>query len=364
VECSPENVNDTCCIYVDTCTFQPDNQGLLFVDSDARAYVPYFEPGTTCVAQYKPGDTNCDCMRNLADVIYLLNYLFRGGPEPCPLDAGDVNGDCVIDIGDPVYLLNYLFKGGPPPVCGCASHPESAGCCPNGGDWSGFAKSTGEAELGVVPGTGEKENSLEITGSLSTDVAGLQLEISYDPEKVTSIIPRLTERTNTLQLFSSARNGLLKLGIVDLAAKNLIKAGDGPLVRLNIGGGDLSSVEINKAVLVDQDAKPLNVRILPKSEAGAARPATFSLHQNHPNPFNPETDISYSIPVDGRMALSIYNVRGQKVKTLVESNQAAGYYTVHWDGTDEQGRKVASGIYFYRLQAGERTETKKMILMK
>jgi hypothetical protein len=364
VECSPENVNDTCCIYVDTCTFQPDDQGLLFVDSDALAYVPYFESGTTCVAQYKPGDTNGDCTRNLADAIYLLNYLFRNGLEPRPLDAGDVNGDCAINIGDPVYLLNYLFKGGPPPVCGCASHPESVGCCPNTADWSGFAKSAGEAELGLVAGIDDEMNSLEITGSLGTDVAGVQLEISYDPDKVTSIVPVLTERTNTLQLFSSARDGVLKLGIVDLAAKNLIRAGDGPLVRLDIVGGDLSCVEIKRAVVVDEHAKPLNVRILPKSEAQAARPATFSLHQNHPNPFNPETDISYSIPAEGRVGLSIYNIRGRKVKTLVESNQAAGHHTVHWDGTDEQGGKVASGIYFYRIQAGEFEDSKKMILMK
>lgn len=366
VECNPENVNDSCHVSVDTCTFQPDDQGLLFVDCDAKPFIPHFEPETMSVAQYRPGDTNGDCLRNLADVIYLLNYLFKDGPEPTPLDAGDANGDCTVDIGDPVYLLNYLFKGGPPPICGCASHPELVGSCHNCAGWPRLTKTSGQAELGLLVGSIESEGEivLEVKATLSTDVAGVQLEMTYDPQTVTSIVPVLTERTNCLQMFSSVRNGLLKLGLVDLAGKNLIRAGDGSLLGLKVTGSDINSVEITKAVLVDENANRLSVRVLPKSEVETSRPKQFALNQNYPNPFNPETDISYSIPVEGKVALSIYNVRGQKVTTLVELNQTAGHYTVHWDGTDEQGNKVASGIYFYRIQVGEFEDSKKMILMK
>jgi hypothetical protein len=53
-------------------------------------------------------------------VVYLINYLFKGGPAPNPMAAGDVNGDCVVDVGDVVYMINYLFKGGNPPMPGCA----------------------------------------------------------------------------------------------------------------------------------------------------------------------------------------------------------------------------------------------------
>ena len=93
-------------------------------------------------------------------------------------------------------------------------------------------------------------------------------------------------------------------------------------------------------------------------------PVDFSLSENHPNPFNPQTEISYDLPNAGQVELSIYNLLGQRIKTLVDEFQAAGHKTVRWDGTDEEGNKIASGIYFYRIKAGDFVDSKKMILMK
>jgi len=90
----------------------------------------------------------------------------------------------------------------------------------------------------------------------------------------------------------------------------------------------------------------------------------FRLSQNYPNPFNLSTKIEYSLPKDGYVHLTIYNVLGQKVKTLVDDEMNAGTHTITWDGTNEYGQVVSSGIYFYRLVAGENMVTKKMILMK
>jgi hypothetical protein len=102
----------------------------------------------------------------------------------------------------------------------------------------------------------------------------------------------------------------------------------------------------------------------PKLIGEAEIPESFSLIQNYPNPFNPETDISYALPSDCQVKLTIYNLLGQKVKTLVNEPQTAGYKTVHWGGKDEQGNLVASGIYFYKLNAGDYTSTKKMVMTK
>jgi 5'-nucleotidase/UDP-sugar diphosphatase len=93
-------------------------------------------------------------------------------------------------------------------------------------------------------------------------------------------------------------------------------------------------------------------------------PQTFELHQNYPNPFNPETQISYSLPEGAKVKLTIYNVLGQRVLVLVDEYQSAGMQTVIWDGRNENGEKVSSGVYFYKLQAGEVVQTKKMSLMK
>lgn len=97
-------------------------------------------------------------------------------------------------------------------------------------------------------------------------------------------------------------------------------------------------------------------------------PKDFSLGQNYPNPFNAGTTIKYeakptSSPFD-KVSLKVYNILGQEVRTLVEEPQGVGFYTVDWDGTDNRGGKVASGLYFYRLAAGEFTQTRKMALVK
>jgi hypothetical protein len=88
-------------------------------------------------------------------------------------------------------------------------------------------------------------------------------------------------------------------------------------------------------------------------------PQFYKLRQNYPNPFNPKTVISYQLPVNSHVELNIYNIIGQKVATLVNTKQPAGYHQVEWNANG-----FASGNYFYRLQAGTHVETKKMILRK
>jgi hypothetical protein len=93
-------------------------------------------------------------------------------------------------------------------------------------------------------------------------------------------------------------------------------------------------------------------------------PKTFSLFQNQPNPFNPTTQISYYLPKASHAKLTVYNVLGQSVRVLYDGYQEAGMQTVTWDGRNSDGVELSSGIYFYRLQAGDFNQTKKMSLMK
>ena len=93
-------------------------------------------------------------------------------------------------------------------------------------------------------------------------------------------------------------------------------------------------------------------------------PGEYALEQNYPNPFNPSTQISFSLPQAGAVTLSIYNVLGQTVRTLLDKPMAAGTHTVSWEGTTDSGSRVASGVYFYRLKTGDQILQKKMILMK
>jgi hypothetical protein len=88
------------------------------------------------------------------------------------------------------------------------------------------------------------------------------------------------------------------------------------------------------------------------------------LNQNFPNPFNPSTTIRFTIPTAGPVNLSVYNVRGQRVNTLVNGHMEAGQREVVWNGVDSNNRTVASGVYFYKLEANGNTEVRRMVLMK
>jgi hypothetical protein len=93
-------------------------------------------------------------------------------------------------------------------------------------------------------------------------------------------------------------------------------------------------------------------------------PEKFVLLQNYPNPFNPITNIEFMIPEPAHVRIEIFNVLGEKIVTLVDQKLGAGYKIVEWDGKDDQGREVSTGIYFYKLKAGDFTQTKKMVLLK
>jgi PKD repeat protein len=106
-----------------------------------------------------------------------------------------------------------------------------------------------------------------------------------------------------------------------------------------------------------------NVETYEQAKA-AVIPEQFELFQNYPNPFNPTTRIEFSLPQPGKVRLDVYNIAGQVVQTLIDGQLDAGYHGVVWDGRDGDGRPVASGIYFYRLQTADVTATRKMVLLK
>jgi hypothetical protein len=93
-------------------------------------------------------------------------------------------------------------------------------------------------------------------------------------------------------------------------------------------------------------------------------PREFFLSQNYPNPFNPTTSISYGLPTDSHVKIEVFNLLGQRVRTLVDEVQKAGYKRLVWDGRDGQGKAVASGMYLYRLRTDDNQATKKMMMLK
>ena len=97
---------------------------------------------------------------------------------------------------------------------------------------------------------------------------------------------------------------------------------------------------------------------------GTTVPLSFVLHQNYPNPFNPITQIKYELPKASLVNITVYDMMGKVVRTLINMEQTAGYKSIQWNATNDEGKPVSAGLYLYTIQAGEFRQIKKMVLLK
>jgi hypothetical protein len=148
---------------------------------------------------------------------------------------------------------------------------------------------------------------------------------------------------------------------------NPILPDTGALFRLPLklnSVGDIDSIR----VFISSDSNAATMAMATAADIKSSIPQTWQLYQNYPNPFNPSTTIQFDVPEEAgrvpRIAIQIFNILGQKVKTIERGNYDAGRYRIVWDGTNEGGRRVASGVYFYRILAGDFVHTMKMVLIK
>jgi len=133
------------------------------------------------------------------------------------------------------------------------------------------------------------------------------------------------------------------------------------LIKLAVGQGadHLSSLTSLREILeYNPDLTDVD------NENTAALPLEFRVHQNYPNPFNPTTTFRYALPARSEVEVAIFNVLGRRVATLIRETQSAGEHTVIWNSADDKGRAVASGVYFYRVRAGDEVQSRKMMLLK
>jgi hypothetical protein len=125
--------------------------------------------------------------------------------------------------------------------------------------------------------------------------------------------------------------------------------------------GDWRNDPATAVIGVKSDVK-IGKAALASAELNA--PVTFEMAQNYPNPFNPTTTIGFSLPSDAKVRLDVYSTTGRLVRNLVNESYGAGYHSVKWDGRNNGGSNVASGMYIYKIQAGKYTKTMKMHLLR
>jgi hypothetical protein len=195
----------------------------------------------------------------------------------------------------------------------------------------------------------------------------MQIEFTYDDSKVDfRNYNQLIESNDISVVGKNISAGVAKL-IYTSAGKtkgNFIPAE----VIFNVKGNPNSNIikstySINGGVFKPgPDYGQLNINGV--EEVENIIPDKFVVEQNYPNPFNPTTTIRYSLPVDGFVTVKIFDILGKNINTLLNKELKAGSYSTHWNGDNNFGSKVSSGIYFYQVRAGSNVVTKKMVMIK
>ncbi len=199
------------------------------------------------------------------------------------------------------------------------------------------------------------------------DVAALKgygLQVAYEADKL-AFVEVLTDQP--LEGIAAPQTRVDQAGVLLVAALGEVVS-DGE-VMLRLVFRPTTEIEHTVVEITDNQAYDsalgFNRLALPAPVALQTRPEVFALANNYPNPFNPATTIQYALPQASDVALTVYNVLGQPVRTLVAEHQNAGRYVVEWDATNDSGQSLSSGMYFYRLQAGGAfLEVKKMLLLR
>jgi hypothetical protein len=276
------------------------------------------------------GDINMNELPyEIADAVMFANALLTS-PEEVFLEdydiqvlATDVNKDgFVLSIADFVFLVRIILE-----------------------DISPKHKLTPSTDLVNVTLTTQGNAVKVLSNSNSAIGAGLYVF------KHTGEVKNLTLLTDMDMKYHDA-NGELKVLVYSFEGKSI-----------PAGNVELFSFESQNVELVEVEAADFYGSALKSTITTKVLPTRFALMNNYPNPFNLSTSISFALPVDSKVSLKLYNVAGQLVKSF-EDRYEAGVHTIVWDGTNTKGEAVSSGIYFYKLVAGDYSCTRKMVLVK
>ncbi len=279
------------------------------------------------------GDVNQDGVEcTIGDISALIDHLFISCPPLACIDESNLNADPerAITISDITYGVDHLF----------ISQRDLISCTQT--------VPVPQAKMAAVEPTLWRSVSNDTTSLfLSTDMVlrGVQLSLVG---KGTAPARKLTELG--LDLVQGRHGDTLKVGLVDLDSSAVIEKGEWVLISVP---GEYEVVKAQAADMVHRDVS------LAVKDGNPNLPTRFELSQNYPNPFNPVTTIEFALPKANAVKLTIFNILGQTVDVLVDREMPAGYHRVDWNAS-----QYASGVYFYRIKAGEFLETRKMLLLK
>jgi hypothetical protein len=328
-------------------------------DRDGRYTVTATVAGLTPVrfshtATVLIGDVNSNSMVDVADLTTVIDHIL-GKITLTGTDSvkADYNKDGHIDIRDVVAMQNSLLA------------IEVVGSKPKGLSAVSTVAETIGGEFVIT------DNGLRFNLANTSPVKGLELIIRFKDVQNLPGPDEIFERAKVDSIYMNSSGRELRIVAYNLGNVPII-AGSGTLFRMPVKLTDVSGIESaqmivsqanNTAYYDEAMTRGVTVRMVGSQEL----PTTFVLYQNYPNPFNGQTKIDYEVMDVAGMAevsLMIYNVLGEKVKTVETVRHAGGRFTARWDGTDDRGTKLSSGTYYYRMVSGSYVSSKKMIMLK
>lgn len=278
---------------------------------------------------------------------------------PLQRKLGNVSGDTSISALDASYILQFVvslidtFPGG----LGKRSLVEAVP--------SAFT-------FKIVPTSNTNEYDLIVSATKPSNVFGITMSLGYDTTLVTPLTLKpgaLTDSMISAVFFPKGKANLALAGTKPLNAAGEIARLTFKIQQQQNLSGNVVLFTMIRFVLNERDFAGDIAGITLNIRETAGMPTVYALGQNFPNPFNPVTTISYQLPQESNVIVTVYNLLGQEVKMLVHSTQPPGYYNVTWNGIDDNHKPVSSGVYLYKIVAqaqgkSEFISTKKMLFLK
>jgi hypothetical protein len=318
--------------------------------------------GFQCDVFDENGDVNEDGTVTPGDALCAF-YGYLSFPDPPDNDCGtagwDVRGDVdcneSITPGDALCIFHSWLNGS---CAFCGSGPLASAIKPQSASVSVRDVTRAGNDYFVI---------LEIAGIRELDAFGFDLRFSDGALDAAFVFPAaLTTNFDELAL-KKRSDAFARVGAYSASPVVVTEVSAFVEMQLTVSPGT-SGRTVTIDGFVDDLAGASAVTIdLGDTENELPRITKYALYQNHPNPFNPNTEIRYEIPDDasvGRVTLSIFNVEGSRVRHLVDKDQGGGLYRARWNGRNDDGETVSSGVYFYVLRAAGQSITRKMVLLR
>lgn len=293
------------------------------------------QPGDVAGGLLGGGDGHIDIVDIIKEIKMILGILLMPQPFTFEHFTADLNADGRIDILDIVAMINVVL-----------SHNGQPKGVPDG------PTSPATVSLGELQTVETDHMAVSLAMSADGLIAGIQARLTFDPAQFRIGTPYVVGRAASLTLHHATTGDTLTVVIYSITGQG-IAAGSGTIVLLPVtvqGGSNATpTVTLSQIVLADQQARAIPVTVGVNTVTVSTLPSAYALRANSPNPFNPGTRIAYDLPQPARVRLSVYNLLGQEVVRLVDEIKAPGRYVVTWDGRNEHGIDVASGVYLYRM---------------